>query len=432
MNSNNLEQYNILSLLPYTECAQLISKKKKLDDLYFFKSVIDFSLKGLECFIQGHLSQFDAQVGENLCQIRAYRIIYIWKSILNSSHLKNKFIEKINVIKEYQRKLDDIITQWEEAIEHSSFYNKELDEAENVNSFLNKNNIFLELNEEIVFVVSCFFLTYFNIRSENMPVAIDLVFIAKELSISKYRAKKLTQKYQQTVCKLGCDFIMKVSSELNTNLNYLEILPKFCQVSDEDRTVLPCYTASEIIFHHSIKEKIPIFLCVKRKRSNSKEIEDIVYFLLVGNGEKKYFSLVSCEDYLTSYCMVVSGDMEFDLLEHPQKYALNFLEKNPLKLILANTATHPQYSGKKLSEYRNDPFLLIDPNEYTPNIASHKENLIDMKNFALSIGCSKENPSTFFLRHFYASQVIKEVNELKCKGSFYEAYKILHQEELVY
>jgi len=432
MNSSNLGQYNILSLLPYTECAQLINKKQKLDDLYFFKSVIDFSLKGLEHFIQGHLSQFDAQVGENLCQIRACKIIYIWKSILNSSHLKNKFIEKINAIKEYQRKLDNVISKWKEAIERSNSYNKELDEAENINSFLYKNDIFLELDEEIVFVISCFFLTYFNIRSENIPVAIDLVFISKEINISKYRAKRLTHKYQQTVCKLGCDFIVKISSELNKTPNYLEILPKFYQVSDEERIVLPCYTASEIIFHHSIKEKIPIFLSVKRKRIDSKEIEDIVYFLLVSNDEKKHFSLVSCEDYLTSYCMVVSGDVEFDLLEHPQKYALNFLEEDPLKLILANTATHPQYSGKKLSEYRNDPFLLIDSNEYTPNIVSHKENLSDMKEFALNIGCSKENPSTFFLRHIYASQVVKEVNDLKCKGSFYEAYKILYQEELVY
>jgi hypothetical protein len=53
-----------------------------------------------------------------------------------------------------------------------------------------------------------------------------------------------------------------------------------------------------------------------------------------------------------------------------------------------------------------------------------------MKKFALNIGCSKENPSTFFLRHIYASQVIKEVNDLHYKGSIYEAYKILHQEEL--
>jgi hypothetical protein len=332
MHTNNLGQFNILSLLPYTECAQLINKKQKLDDLYFFKSVIDFSIKGLEQFIQGHLSQFDAQAGENLCQIRAYRIIYIWKGILNSAHLENKFIEKINAIKEYQIKLDSVISKWKEAIERTNFYNKELDEAENINSFLDKNNIFLELDEDIVFVISCFFLTYFNIRSENIPVAIDLSFISKELNISKYRAKRLTHKYQQTVCKLGCDFIMKISGELNKNPNYFEILSKLHQVSDEGRIVLPCYIASEIIFHHCIKEKIPIFLCVNRKNSDSKEAKDIVYFLLVSKGEKKHFSLVPCAEYLTSYCMVISGDMEVDLLGYPQEYVLSFLEEDPLKL----------------------------------------------------------------------------------------------------
>jgi hypothetical protein len=346
MHTNNLGQFNILSLLPYSECAQLINKKQKLDDLYFFKSVIDFSIKGLEQFIQGHLSQFDAHVGENLCQIRAYKIISIWKSILNSAHLKNKFIEKINAIKKYQITLDNVISKWEEAIECTNSYNKELDEAEYMNSFLDKNNILLELDEEVVFVICCFFLTYFNIRSDNLPVAIDFAFISKELNISKYRAKRLTRKYQQTVCKLGCDFIVRISSELPTNSYYLEILPKFYQVSDEERTVLPCYIASEIIFHHSMKEKIPIFLCVNRKNSGSKEVKDIIYFLLVSKGEKDHFSLVPCEKYLTSYCMVILGDMEFDLLEYPQKYALNFLEKDPLKLIFANTATHPNIPEK--------------------------------------------------------------------------------------
>ena len=432
MTYNNLEQYNILSLLPYTECAQLINKKQKLDDLCFFKSVIDFSLKGLEHFIQGNLSQFDAQVGENLCQIRAYRIVYIWKSLLNSPQLKNQFIKKVNLIKEFQKKLANVFFYWKEAIEHSTYYNKDLDGPENINSFLDKNDIFLRLDEEIVFVISCFFLTYFNIRSENIPVAIDLVFISKELNISKYRAKRLTHKYQKTVCKLGCDFIIKISSALGSNFNYLETLPKLYQVSDEDRVVLPCYIASEVIFHHCIKEKIPIFLCVKRKDRKYKEIKDIIYFLLVGDDEKKHLSFVSGEEYLTSYCMVISGDMEFDPLEHPKRYAINFLKKDPLKLILANTATHPQYSGKKLLKYRNDPFLLIDISEHTPNTLYHKENLINMKKFAVDIGCSKENPSTFFLRHIYASQVAKEVDKLKHNGPLYEAYKMLHHEEVVY
>ena len=432
MNSNSLEQYNILSLLPYTECAQLINKKQKLDDLYFFKSVVDFSLKGLEHFIQGNLSQFDAQVGENLCQIRAYRIAYIWKNVLNSSQLKNQFIEKINIVKEYQKKLDNVISYWEEAVKHSTAYNKELDGSEDINSFLDRHDIFLKLDEEIVFIISCFFLTYFNIRRENLPIAINLVLISKELNISKYRAKRLTHKYQQTVCKLGCDFIIKIANELGENSDYLEILQKFYQISDEDRIVLPCYMASEIIFHHCIKEKIPILLCAHRKDKSSKKIEDIIYFLLVGCGDERHFSLVSYEKYSTSYCMVISGDMEFELLEHPQRYTINFLKKNPLKIILANTATHPQYSGKKLLKYRNDPFLLLDDNEHTPNTIFHKENLIHMKNFAVDVGCSKENPATFFLRHIYSSQVDAEVNNLKREGFLYEAYKMLHHEELVH
>ena len=75
------DNYTLLSLLPYAPNAELLSKHQKIDDLYFIKSVIDFSLTALEAFLLGHLAHFDAQVGENLCQIRAYKVIQLAKKM---------------------------------------------------------------------------------------------------------------------------------------------------------------------------------------------------------------------------------------------------------------------------------------------------------------------------------------------------------------
>lgn len=41
-----------------------------------------------------------------------------------------------------------------------------------------------------MFIIICYFLTYFSIRDEGLPVAIDLELIAQKFNISKYKAKK--------------------------------------------------------------------------------------------------------------------------------------------------------------------------------------------------------------------------------------------------
>ena len=93
---------------------------------------------------------------------------------------------------------------------------------------------------------------------------------------------------------------------------------------------------------------------------------------------------------------------------------------------------HPQYSGKKLYEYRENPYLLISSNENSSELRIHQENLKNMREFALKIGCSQENPATFFLRHIYASQLKHELNQLKQNSQSYEAYKLLQDKELVF
>ena len=118
---------------------------------------MDFSLKGLKLFLKGDLSKFDAQVGDNLCQIRAYKIIWIWKNISGSLVFRNQFLNKVHLLQVYQRKLGRIITKLETAVECISSYNKELDKPENIISFLERNNIFFGLNEDLIFIISCFF-----------------------------------------------------------------------------------------------------------------------------------------------------------------------------------------------------------------------------------------------------------------------------------
>lgn len=413
-NASSIEKHTILSLLPYAINSQLISKQQKLDDLNFTKTIVSFSIKALEAFVQGNLVEFDAQVGENLCQIRAYKILQLGQKWLGSSHSKVNLKKQIEQFKHYQDQLIATTIDWDLAVKQAKSFNKNLDGIENIVDFFERHHLSFELHDDIVFIITCYFLTHFNIRDKEIPVAINLAQVAMEFTISKYRAKRLVHRFQQLVCKSGCDFIVTIAKDLPLESGYAEILPSLYKIADEDRAVLPCYIVSEIIFNHTIQQKIPTLVIIKRFNNSSHEPYDVICFLLQGNGDHE-FSIVPCDAFLEQHCMVVSGEVYDSPLnenELTNDYILRVMSETPLKLILANTAIHPQYSGKRLEQYRNNPFHPTF-SDYSQQAASAQEtNLINMQKFALSTGCCKQNPVTFFLKHIYANTITNEINKL--------------------
>ncbi len=425
------EQHNILSLLPYSDNAQLVNKHQKLADLYFIKSIVDFSINALELFMAGTLASFDAQVGENLCQIRAYKILNLAKKWLHSSALRSQFSQEIELFRNYKAQLEHIIFDWENEIKHSKTYNKNLDGSENINEFFARHQLLLPLSNDFIFIIACCFLTHFNIRENKIPVAINLEYISREFHISKYKSKRLTHKYQQLICTLGCNFIIKIAHDLPKEHGFTDVLPALYQISDEDRAVLPCYIVSEVIFHHSMKEQLPILFIVHQLTDQNRQEETVIYFLLMSTENQSTLLLVPGQQYLPQHCMVVSGEVCYSQNapnESPKEYIDRALLETPLKLILANTASHPQYSGKRLESFRGNPFQLINPEDHLEIKKLHENKLLFMQQFALHSGCSKQNPSLFFLRHIYASTVGDEINQLENNymGSIFDAYQVIN------
>ncbi|MDR3502133.1 MAG: hypothetical protein P4L79_06070 [Legionella sp.] len=408
MNSLTERNVTILALLPYsTEEAELLHKKQKLDNLYFLNVIVTLTITALESFLNGQLSAFDAQVGENLCQIRAYKILHLCYKWLHSERALNQFKEELEKIKTYKAHLTQLIAHWEDNVKHSVTYNKDLDAPEKIATFLNRHQLLISLHSEIVFIILSWFLTHFNVREDHIPIAINLEYIARELKISKYRAKRLTHKYQQLICKLGCDFIITISQALPDTWRLGELLPLVCKIADENRAVLPCYISSEVIFHHNILQKIPMILIIKRY-DNLQKLVDIIYFLIEGN-ELKQYNLVQQIDLAMPYCLVVRG-LVLNATETISSYIQRIMQISPLTIILANTASHPQYSGKRLQNLREDPYRDLETNELT---TMHQARFNEMKKVALAEGCSKENQTTFFLKHIYASQLRSEIEHLE-------------------
>lgn len=404
------EPYSIISLLPYTENSELIHRQQKLEDLHLLKQIISFSLKAVDTFINGDLKNFDAQVGENLCQIRAYKTMLLANKWLTSVEKKPELLNKVVVLHGINDLIDNIISYWEQETHHAS-HDKKLDGPENITFFLTRQNLYALLDKDLVYLIMCFFLSHYNICSESIPIAMNLEEIKRSFHISKYKAKRLIRKYQTVVCKLGSEFIMEIAKDLPSKSAYNEILPYVCRNAENGRQMLPCLMATEIILHHCMLINFPVIFLVRRKYKDEKN-KDIIYFSLISDSVNN-FTLVPDKEVLefNPYGMIIWGEVLYgeSVDESPQNYAQKILSLNPKILLLANTANHPQYTGDYLSDFRDNPYQDVP---LSHSLMNHNKVLKSLKEFALKHGCARENRTTLFLRHIYAGHVQKEIMDI--------------------
>lgn len=242
-----------------------------MSELSLIKNITEMSIIALKSFIKGNLINFDALVGENLCQIRAYKNIHLANFWLNNSENKKKLMRAVNTLTVYKIKIDAVANKWEKLVNGLKTYDKSLDGHETIEEFINRTNLYIELSEDIIYLISCYFLTHFSIKDSYIPVAINYQELSSKFTVSRHRAERLIHRYQLLVAKFGCDFIMKIASELPFSEWYLHLLPSLCQLSDVDRYVLPCHIVSEIILEHCIKKNIPILFLFNRVNLTQRE-----------------------------------------------------------------------------------------------------------------------------------------------------------------
>jgi hypothetical protein len=407
--------FTTLTLLPYSQDTVLHNKKQKMDVLCLLRSLNELSISALEQFLKGKLIKFDAQVGENLCQIRAYKILFLGNKWLKSERTIDKIKNEIVNLKSIKIKIQSILHLMNEEINSSFSYNKTLDYHEKIASFFREKNLLIDIEVDFIFIIFCYFLTYFNVRDNGIPIAIDLKKISDELKVSKHRAKRLTHHYQQLICQFGCDFIVDISKEIMPELSNEGVFSQLYKISDEDRAVLPCYLVSESIFYHSIMKNTPVLLVVNLIRPK----QNITFYLLLkSHTDKERFVFAKCSDFLSSFCLIVKGVAISDL------NTAEFIEKtlkNPLILILANTASHPQYSGKRLESFQEDPYAQLSTQTQTQAIVEFQLKFNKMKHIATHLGCCRENQKSFFLKHIYANNLQNELIRLSKEDDVYEA-----------
>lgn len=409
-------QFTNLDLLPQKKDSMLIDRKSKIQLLRLTEKITTLSIQALETFFNKEFSKFDAQVGENLCQIRAYKILLLGNDLLKrkTSHLETD----LSSLRLLSKKIKFIIKSFENLLKNETCYNDKLDKKETLISFFKKNDININISYDALFLILSYLLYIFSVREDGMPRSVDYKKIFTYFNISMYASKKIIHSLQEKITQLGSDFIVRISQETPDTYNTNHIIPALLKTTDENRSVLPCYTTTLAILNNMIEKELPILAIIERKNKYLKKIDEIM-ILLHGNKSEHDFKVRNDIEGLNTPCIIIRGDVIYNdsnPIETPIQYSKRFLNIGLMDILLHNAATHPQYSGEKLFSICENPFqhLTKDNNKITLRSAKLQSHaLIEHKKLALTTGCCKENPYLFYLKHFLCNTIYKETNTAK-------------------
>lgn len=117
----------------------------------------------------------------------------------------NNFFSK-SIVKELQlsliekkEKLANFLNFMQKILKNSS-HDKSLDKPICIYNFFEEIGILVELNDDILFIIQCYFLTKYAMRDKDeIPIAINYEKICCDFNISHTQAKHLIHKSQRDV-----------------------------------------------------------------------------------------------------------------------------------------------------------------------------------------------------------------------------------------
>ena len=397
-----MKKFRLLDLLPQHPDAK-IDNFASFDLLRrvasFFVEIAD---QALESFIKGSYEKFDAQVGETLCQSRAYKI-YLLSSKENITEFLSELNSKRKLIQYLKKKIECNLD-----IKKNSIKSLKSNSSMTTNQALQELGLSIELSTDMVFIISAYFLTLFQIRNDfHIPIAIDYSTFLQISRFSKSMVKRCIHAHQKLLSKLSCDFIISLLRETNQSLISDSILENIHLVSDEGRIVLPSFVVTNTIITHLQRNSSHFVISLEQDTRPGKPIyliKDKATPLKLVN-EKSIFDKNMMKPSLIFQC-ITSTDIEM-------QYITTLKKLNLFELIVANAAIHPQYSGKKLAEMRDNPFdfLLsqnssdIQPNERYILLQEMSKALEKHKKIADYFGVHKYNKKLFDIVHIYCSSL---------------------------
>lgn len=377
--------YNYIDLLPQSpdmtlrdvRLEKLILKilkfvnRQLIDSLYYF-------------YKKKKLSSFDPHVGDTACQIRACHLLNIFFKKNATYHLEKR-IDEIEI-------LEIKLNEWD-----SSY---QLNDSISLYDYISLIGCNINLNDDEFFLLLSFFLTRFKNHDYNGSTFIDYNQIAEIGNFSRKTSKKLARYYQIKLSQISCNLVIDWCHDVMP-INYNNFLIKMLRHDDDDRTVLPCYFYNAIIYNYIKKKEYLTLVIVRHKyKDNTNQL------MLLFNAEK-YLETITDPvnvnpNLMNKPCIIIEGICNSIHVESEQAYTKRFNLIGFEDIFLANMASHPQYSGKKLSPYSVSPFSQFN-DVHEEFIIQIQDELNEKRKIAKTIGCSRDDSSLFLISHIYCN-----------------------------
>ncbi len=392
----SIKTMSLFSILP--ERYQYFS----FSDLSSFSQGIDYALflivstqKAIDSFLKKELSNFDALIGENSCQIRA---------LLFSSPEWNNNIFINNLI--------SIRAQLE--LCHSRINGFKSDSAQlyfntTLEKFILSNSIDVQICEKTIFLIMCFILTV----SKEVTARNDISKPGKlkhlYANIPKKAASAIVENCQKKASAYSIKFLLS-HIKRHIDSDYIfgnDILANHIKYDSSNRSALPCLLTSHAMLS-SISIRKTLLAFKVHLFSEKNEYRDTLHLIFRGIGKIgnplifPSFKLIDQAEIDSSENLVV---IEGNSLSHlsadlHQNFVLS--EMNSLgasQIVLANGLFHPQYPES--CEGAIDDLLSL------PAVQYFSQELANIK------GCSIENSSLFCIFHIYANNPSAELASKK-------------------
>lgn len=399
--------HNNLILLPHEPTIEIQDLAQKIHYLNIMNRLLEHFLLAINDYLNQKLSQFDAQVGDTLCQIRAYKIHYL--ATLDAEGTCHELIQLKTVM---QKALSNSLKYQQECEQYLTTPKNQRPDW--VRSSITLKDLFAEidalipLSDNALFLVLSHLLCHFHqVDEEQIPMSIDVRRIASQWSLSQGYAKKLAHYFQKMLADASCTFIFELLSELPKLKQLHTLLPLLHRKGDEGRMVLPCYAVTEIIVHHMIQSEARAVMIMK---THTQDAHRTMRFHFQGNPNLNEFIMLTSEERQDDTpCMVFYGTAAHHQLPNEQLICAKIQTIGLSHIILTNNAAHPQFSGSALLAFRINPYtaLLQEPNQYSDeeHILAHQlsDKLNNLQDKAHSMGFTQDNSSLFFLKHIYCS-----------------------------
>ena len=151
---------SVLTLFPYAPNTLLVTRQVKFKVLNFLDFFLEHMLETIELFcVEQRYEQFDPHVGETLCQIRGYHILWL----AQQAELHSKLKQAQTILLEIKSKVSESLNLFKQSFEkYSKTLHGQLNNHEAVQEFLVQYQLEFFVPLDLVYLVACLILTKFR------------------------------------------------------------------------------------------------------------------------------------------------------------------------------------------------------------------------------------------------------------------------------